>query len=76
MFVIRQIGSRGTDTSTQRLATRAISATVASGSGTCSSTSIAVAMSNSFSVNDRLVASSPVARLALRRLVGGRLTAG
>ena len=55
---IRQSGSRGTDTSSQRRATRAISASVASGSGTCSSTSMAVAMSNSLSPKEREVASS------------------
>ena len=54
----RQSGSRGTDTSRWRRATRAISASVASGSGTCSSTSIAQAMSNSSSPNDSRVASS------------------
>ena len=43
MFRPRHSGSRGTETSSQRCAQRAISATVCSGSGTCSSTSIAVA---------------------------------
>ena len=52
----RQSGSRGTETSSQRLATRAISATVCSGSGTCSRTSIAVATSNSPSANGRFSA--------------------
>ena len=43
MFSIRHSGSRGTDTSRWRSAQRAISASVCSGSGTCSSTSIAQA---------------------------------
>ena len=41
MFSPRHSGSRGTETSRWPLATRAISATVCAGSGTCSSTSIA-----------------------------------
>ena len=49
----RHSGSRGTDTSRWRRATRAISETVCSGSGTCSRTSIAVARSNSSSSNGR-----------------------
>ena len=47
MFRPRHSGSRGTLTSTHRDATRNISASTAAGSGTCSSTSIAVAASNS-----------------------------
>src|SRR4051794_32431579 len=51
-FSPRHSGSRGTDTRRcPPRATRAISATVCSGSGTCSSTSIAAASSNSPSVN-------------------------
>src|SRR5919204_258145 len=56
MLSIRQRGSRGTDTSSHDRATRAISATVCSGSGTCSRTSIAVATSNSPSANGRFSA--------------------
>ena len=53
-------------------ATRAISATVCAGSGTCSSTSIAVATSNSPSANGRfsafMILYSRFGRLALRPL--------
>ena len=52
MFSARHSGSRGTETSRcPPRATRAISATVCSGSGTCSSTSIALASVNSPSPN-------------------------
>ena len=69
MFSPRHSGSRGTDTSSQRSATRAISATVVSGSGTCSSTSIAAAVSNSSSANESEVASSArYSRFGARRV--------
>jgi hypothetical protein len=51
MLSMRHSGSCGTETSRWLLAQRAISASVRSGSGTCSSTSIALAISNSFSAN-------------------------
>ena len=52
MFSARHSGSRGTETSRwPPRAQRAISATVCSGSGTCSSTSIAVASANSPAAN-------------------------
>ena len=60
MLSARQSGSRGTLTSSQRDATRAISASTASGSGTCSSTSIAVAASNSPSSKGSAVAGAGV----------------
>ena len=56
MFSPRHSGSRGTETSSHFEAQRAISETVCSGSGTCSSTSIAVATSNSSSANGRFSA--------------------
>src|SRR5215207_1537857 len=56
MFSTRHSGSRGTETSSQRCAARAISATVCSGSGTCSRTSIAAARSNSSSAKGRFSA--------------------
>ena len=56
MFSARHSGSRGTQTSSQRRATRAISATACSGSGTCSRTSMAVAASNSSSAKGRFSA--------------------
>jgi hypothetical protein len=77
MLSPRQSGSRGTETRSQRFATRAISATVRSGSGTCSNTSIALAMSNSLSANDRFVASSTrYSRFGRRRLSHSALSFG
>src|SRR4051794_39607917 len=70
MFRPRHSGSRGTDTSRwPPRATRAISASVWSGSGTCSSTSIADASSNSPSANGiRSAFMIRYSRLGSRRL--------
>ena len=67
MFSIRHSGSRGTETSRWRSAQRAISATVCSGSGTCSSTSIALA-SVELVVGERQVLGLHHAVLEVRRL--------
>ena len=67
MFNPRHSGSRGTDTSRWPQATRAISATVCSGSGTCSSTSIAHA-SVELAVGERQVLGLHHAVLEVRRL--------
>ena len=76
MLAARQIGSRGTDTTMSRRATRAISTSAAIGSGTCSRTSMASTRSKMSSGNGSRAMSANAPRERCAEPMSGELGVG